>query len=126
MNDWPSEFVGAAHVLHCLKLTADFIYVDGDHDYLPAKNDLIAYWPLLRPGGILFGDDYSANWPGVQLAVQELCEAEKIQMKLKEVTWSIRKPIKWLFFQFFDRENMHISFHVIVPYMLDFKKLFDC
>jgi predicted O-methyltransferase YrrM len=89
-----SSVLGAAHVLHCLQLTADLIYIDGDHDYLPAKNDLTAFWPLLKPDGILFGDDYSTNWPGVQLAVQELCETEKVKMTLNEVTWSIRKPIK--------------------------------
>jgi predicted O-methyltransferase YrrM len=36
----------------------DFIYVDARHDYCGVKQDLEAYWPKLKSGGILAGHDY--------------------------------------------------------------------
>ena len=37
----------------------DFIYVDARHDYKGALEDLILWWPKLRLGGIMAGDDYA-------------------------------------------------------------------
>lgn len=36
---------------------ADAIYVDAAHDTEAAYRDMVTYWPLLRPGGVMFGDD---------------------------------------------------------------------
>lgn len=36
----------------------DAIYIDADHRYDAVLNDLVAYAPKLKPGGILFGDDF--------------------------------------------------------------------
>ena len=33
------------------------VYVDAAHETSAALRDMTAYWPLLKPGGILFGDD---------------------------------------------------------------------
>lgn len=49
---------------------ADLIYIDGSHAYEDVKADLAAYWPLLRSGGVMFGDDY-IEWPTVRRAVDE-------------------------------------------------------
>ena len=35
----------------------DFVYVDARHDYLGVSDDLAAWWPKLRPGGIFAGHD---------------------------------------------------------------------
>ena len=48
---------------------ADAIYIDGAHEREAVLADLRAYWPLVRPGGCCFGDDYCAEWPGVAAAV---------------------------------------------------------
>jgi hypothetical protein len=64
----------AARVVAEKNIVADVIYIDGSHDYEDCKADLANYWPLLRQGGILFGDDYQA-WPGVTRAVDEFCDA---------------------------------------------------
>ena len=37
----------------------DFIYVDARHDRLGVLEDLATWWPLLRPGGIIAGHDYT-------------------------------------------------------------------
>jgi hypothetical protein len=36
----------------------DFVYLDGAHDHATVKRELFAYWPLVRPGGVLAGHDY--------------------------------------------------------------------
>lgn len=39
----------------------DFIYVDARHDFKGVWEDLIAYWPKLKAGGIMAGHDYVTN-----------------------------------------------------------------
>ena len=51
-------------------LMFDFIYVDGDHHKLPVYTDLIQSYNVLKPGGILAGDDY--NWVSKQTNLQEV------------------------------------------------------
>jgi hypothetical protein len=36
----------------------DFVYIDARHDYCGVLEDLTAYWPKLRPGGIMAGHDF--------------------------------------------------------------------
>ncbi len=36
----------------------DFIYIDARHDYKGVREDLEAYWPKLRKGGIFAGHDF--------------------------------------------------------------------
>eukprot|EP00211_Chloroparvula_japonica_P013992 CAMPEP_0119155028 /NCGR_PEP_ID=MMETSP1310-20130426/51538_1 /TAXON_ID=464262 /ORGANISM="Genus nov. species nov., Strain RCC2339" /LENGTH=242 /DNA_ID=CAMNT_0007147615 /DNA_START=299 /DNA_END=1024 /DNA_ORIENTATION=- len=36
----------------------DYIYIDARHDYLGVKEDLNAFWPKLKCGGIFAGHDY--------------------------------------------------------------------
>jgi len=56
----------------------DWAYIDGDHTYEAVKADLEAYGRLVRPGGVMAGDDYAGKawWNGgVRQAVQEYGEA---------------------------------------------------
>lgn len=40
----------------------DFIYIDGNHDYKYVLSDILLWWPKLKSGGWLCGDDvYSQN-----------------------------------------------------------------
>lgn len=53
----------------------DFVYVDGDHSLEGVRADIELYWPKLRPGGIMAGDDYHlGRWwgDGVVRAFSEL------------------------------------------------------
>ena len=36
----------------------DFIYVDATHSYMDSKADVESWWPKLRVGGVMAGDDY--------------------------------------------------------------------
>ncbi|MDY6937252.1 MAG: TylF/MycF/NovP-related O-methyltransferase [Cyanobacteriota bacterium] len=67
-----------------------FILVDGDHTYEGVKQDILNYYPLLAPGGIMLFHDYlpsldeenreailfhhAGNEPGIRQACQELME----------------------------------------------------
>lgn len=42
-------------------LQADMIYIDGSHEYWDVILDLTNYWPLLREGGVMFGDDWTCS-----------------------------------------------------------------
>jgi cephalosporin hydroxylase len=68
----------------------EFIFVDGDHSYAGVKQDILNYYPLLAPGGIMAFHDYlpaltpenreavlfphEGNEPGIRQACEELME----------------------------------------------------
>lgn len=45
----------------------DLVFIDGNHQYESVLRDLHSWYPKLRSGGLLVGDDYA--WPDVQKAV---------------------------------------------------------
>ncbi|MCI5051980.1 MAG: class I SAM-dependent methyltransferase [Simkaniaceae bacterium] len=47
----------------------DYVYIDGEHSYEAVLRDLTNYFPKLKVGGFLLGDDY--GWEGVAPAVQK-------------------------------------------------------
>ncbi len=50
----------------------DFVYIDGMHDHISVKQDMDAWWPKLKTGGVMAGHDFNpVKWPGVVLAVGE-------------------------------------------------------
>ena len=49
--------------------TVDYVLVDGAHEYDAVKEDIINWWPKLKPNGVMFGDDYSLA--SVSQAVQD-------------------------------------------------------
>lgn len=46
----------------------DYLYVDADHSYEGCLADLEAWWPLVRVGGLVAGDDYDDPRQGVTRA----------------------------------------------------------
>ena len=54
----PLDSVNAAVLLEARGISADVIHIDAGHDYRSVYCDIEIWWPLLRPGGILIGDDY--------------------------------------------------------------------
>lgn len=73
----------------------DFVYIDGDHSYEGVKNDLAAFFPKVKPGGLIIGDDYTlgAWWKdGVVRAFHEfLVESNTVIHAKLESQIAIRK-----------------------------------
>lgn len=88
----PLSSIQGAHVLAHYSLAADLIYVDAAHEYEAVIADLRAYYPLLKPGGTLLGDDFMENWPGVKRAVQEFAQEKGLELRLDGVVWTLRQP----------------------------------
>jgi GR25 family glycosyltransferase involved in LPS biosynthesis len=55
----------------------DFVFIDASHEYEDVKNDIKAWLPKVKNGGILAGHDYY-DFQGVSKAVQELLTNFKI------------------------------------------------
>ena len=49
----------------------DFVFIDASHEYVDVVADIKAWYPKIKKGGMLAGDDYSDAWPNVQKAVQD-------------------------------------------------------
>jgi predicted O-methyltransferase YrrM len=69
----PLDSVNAAVILKHYNIDIDVIHLDGGHDFACVMADLRVWWPLLKPGGLLIGDDYHETgnvWPDVRRAFQ--------------------------------------------------------
>ena len=89
----PLSSVQAAEVLRFHGVRADIVYLDAAHEYEQVAADIEAYWPLLKAGGAMFGDDYSPEWAGVVRAVDEHAARLGLELKVEGVVWSLRKPV---------------------------------
>lgn len=77
--------------LKSLKIEADMIYIDGSHEDIDVYYDCKDYWPLVKIGGLMFGDDWT--WDGVKSGVTTFAEENKLQIQLHPngVHWFIKK-----------------------------------
>lgn len=73
----------------------DFVFIDGNHLYEAVCSDIDAWWPKLRPGGLLIGHDYGTGrdaeglW-GVKQAVDEFQAHVQHDLRLgRDGTWCI-------------------------------------
>lgn len=62
----------------------DFAYIDAEHTYDACKADIAAWYPLIRPGGVLSGHDYGGGFPGVTRAVDEFVAAHGLVLHVPE------------------------------------------
>lgn len=90
---FPVDSITAAHFLAAKKLEADAIYIDASHDYEHVTSDLEAWWPILRAGGVMFGDDYHLHWIGVVRAVHDFADRAGVAVYTQfRDKWFIQKP----------------------------------
>jgi predicted O-methyltransferase YrrM len=67
----PQTSINGARLLSAHGIKADLCYVDGSHEHYDPYEDMNAYWKLVRPGGIMFGDDM--GFPGVAVSYYRFC-----------------------------------------------------
>jgi len=76
--------------------SVDLVYIDGDHSYEGVKKDLRVFWPMVKSGGYLTGDDYS--WTnkecpmGPKPAIDEFVKNNNLQLTVRGDQWIIQKP----------------------------------
>lgn len=50
----------------------DLLYIDGDHIYEAVRSDFEAWWPRVKPDGVVIFHDYDDRHPGVKRLVDEM------------------------------------------------------
>jgi predicted O-methyltransferase YrrM len=78
----PLDSVNAAAVLRAKGLVVDLLHIDGGHDLLAVTSDLTTWWPMLRQGGLLLGDDYhpyGETWPEVRQGFHQFFNVDYIR-----------------------------------------------
>jgi len=74
----------------------DFVFIDANHQYDYVKEDLVAWFPKVKPGGVFCGHDYGSKrerrgmW-GVKKAVDEF--ALKLEYPVKDqaqIWWFVK------------------------------------
>lgn len=88
-----SSTVGV-RTLKVLNYTIDFVYVDSAHEAGETFMELSLFWNLLRPGGILLGDDYW-GFPALKHDVDLFCKVHHCKPVFSgdSDTWLIKKPL---------------------------------
>lgn len=85
------EFGSRAEILRMSSISAekefedesvDLVFVDGDHRFEAVEKDLAEWWPKIRSGGILVGDDY--KWDGVRKAARRFFRSQGVGFFLLE------------------------------------------
>lgn len=72
---------------HFLDKSVDVCMIDANHDYDYVIKDIRAWYPKIKPGGILIGDDYSRAFPGVKKAIDEFCEEYNLTYSVIKNCW---------------------------------------
>ena len=79
----------------------DFVWVDGNHLEEYCRADLHAYWPKVKPGGLLMGHDYcNVDYDehykratcGVKRAVDAFAAECWLAVEQWGISWVLRKP----------------------------------
>jgi hypothetical protein len=73
----------------------DIAFLDANHNYAEVLKDLEAWWPKIKEGGIMAGDDYATRHPGVPRAVNEFFGKKGISIMLDKDqprVWIVFKP----------------------------------
>jgi predicted O-methyltransferase YrrM len=72
----------------------DFVFIDADHSFEAAKDDIRLWLPKVKPGGMICGHDYTSDAPGVVKAVDEArARHEWTDFAVDGTVWSARPQI---------------------------------
>jgi len=69
----------------------DFVYIDADHSYEACLDDIMAWSPKIRKGGLIGGHDYdnlAQDW-GVKRASETWAKSSDYQLNHKDCDWWI-------------------------------------
>jgi len=69
--------------------TVGVVFIDASHEYQDVLKDCKDWWPILKPDGIMCGDDY--DWPNVKKAVDEFASIYALKPRIDIGYWEIVK-----------------------------------
>ena len=75
----------------------DFVYIDGNHQYEFVKKDIESWYPKVKKGGIIGGDDYTscpeteAEQFGIFKAVHEFFDTKRKKISFYNTDWWVIK-----------------------------------
>lgn len=72
-----------------LDVVPDLIYIDGEHTTKAVLADLCAWFPLVKEGGIVCGDDWT--WPSVREAVVQFASSQNLRVESQDNFWRLHK-----------------------------------
>lgn len=52
--------------------SVDLLFIDGWHDYLTVRNDILLYLPKMKHNSTMLGHDMDHHWPDVKVAVDSI------------------------------------------------------
>ena len=75
----------------------DLMYIDAGHEEDETAAELKLAWKVLRPGGVLFGDDFDRYWEGVRIAVMDFARrhADELAGQSDEALHSMPGAASW-------------------------------
>lgn len=81
-----------ARFLHIFNFHPQAVFLDSAHEQGETLIELALFWPLIQPGGILFGDDW--DWKTVRCDVKKFAYYRQLQIEIIEgFVWCIKKPL---------------------------------
>ena len=69
----------------------DFVYIDALHDYKSVSEDIAAWFPLVREGGVVGGHDFALQGDGVIDAVTEFAIDKNLYLNIAYPDWWLVK-----------------------------------
>jgi hypothetical protein len=71
--------------------SVDFVMIDADHSYDSVIKDMRAWWPKIRPGGRMVGDDLRGSFPGVHQAIRQFSKENSLSWDKSSGCWLLKK-----------------------------------
>lgn len=92
----PMPSILGARMLATTSWLIDLIYIDSAHERGETIIEIHLYWQVLRPGGLLMGDDYR-DFPAVKADVDEFARCQGVEVLTGRTfgapnEWAIIKP----------------------------------
>jgi predicted O-methyltransferase YrrM len=78
--DWPTD-------------SLDLVFLDGVHHNPVFHADVTHWFPRVRPGGMLCGDDCARTHPDVLWTIDDFCKDLGIPFTVERRIWMIQRPI---------------------------------
>ncbi|MHC4526261.1 MAG: class I SAM-dependent methyltransferase [Planctomycetota bacterium] len=70
----------------------DFVYIDACHSYEAVTEDIKAWFPKVKPGGVIGGHDYNGSlYPGLRRAVDEFVKEGNYKLYQEASDWWVVK-----------------------------------